>query len=379
MNNVLDIKNNCTGCGVCSIICPLSCIDIKCSEQGFYRPVVNENECIKCGLCKRVCYKFFYNNFDNSIEKSKAYLSYSKNEDNRFNSSSGGVGRELCYYAINNNYEVCGVEYDYSKDIAKHIIVKESSDISKISKSKYLPSYTEAAFKNLDKDKKYLVVGSPCQIYGLRKYMEINGLNNLILVDFFCHGAPSLNLWKKYLEMIKDKYDIDNITQIDFRDKSNGWHNFSMKIQGDKNVYKKSHKEDRFFNFFLMNLDLDESCINCKLRFNQIYSDVRLGDFWGPKCQQDESGVSIVLSNTDLGGKVLRSINNIVLEEITFEELKVSQYIEKLNQPKESVEVKRQLQGRKKLQTIYNEVIIPMKIKRKITNKVNSIKRISKK
>lgn len=366
MNNVLDIKSGCTGCGICSITCPVACIDIKRSEQGFYRPLVDENKCVECGLCKKTCYKFFDDNIDNSIDNSKVYLSYSKNEYNRFNSSSGGVGRELAYYAVNNNYNVCGVEYDYDKDIAKHIIVKESCEVDRISKSKYLPSYTEEAFKSLYKNEKYLVLAAPCQIYGLRKYMEINKLNNLILVDFFCHGAPSLNLWHKYLEMIKKKYNIGSVIRIDFRDKSNGWHNYSMVIEGDKNTYKKSYKEDMFSNFFLMNLDLDESCANCKLRFNKIYSDIRLGDFWGPKCQSDDKGTSIVLSNTQEGEVILKSLDNIILEEVTFEDLRVSQYVEKINIPKESIKVKRELQGNKKLGRIYNRIIIPMRIKRKI-------------
>ena len=42
LNNVLEVTNGCTGCGVCEISCPKKCIKIKENEEGFYEPNVDE-------------------------------------------------------------------------------------------------------------------------------------------------------------------------------------------------------------------------------------------------------------------------------------------------------------------------------------------------
>ena len=50
-----EITKLCTGCGNCASICPKQCISIVMNKEGFYNYKINKNECIKCGLCKKVC------------------------------------------------------------------------------------------------------------------------------------------------------------------------------------------------------------------------------------------------------------------------------------------------------------------------------------
>ncbi len=362
MCNVENIgNNNCTGCGGCSKICPVSAIKIIRNKNGFFSPSIND-KCVDCGLCVKVCYKSFDEKGWN-IEESKGYLAYSLNEDVRYRASSGGIGEELCKFALENGYEVCGVIYDYEKNMAKHIITNKLENIEKIVGSKYIPSYTEDAFKSLDVTKKYIIIGTPCQIYSIRKFMQYKKINDWILVDFFCHGSPSLNLWDKYLEMIEAKEGIEKINNVNFRDKVIGWHKFSMTIEGNNKKYSSILNDDYFMNCFLKNVDLQEACYTCKLRFNKIYSDIRLGDFWGPKCSRDEKGISIVLTNTELGDIIFKNISGIYLEKINYEEIKASQYIEKLAIPREREIFQKNLKSDKYLEDIYKEIIIPIKKK----------------
>ncbi|ELC8443039.1 Coenzyme F420 hydrogenase/dehydrogenase, beta subunit C-terminal domain [Clostridium perfringens] len=365
MKNVEQIEiNKCTGCGVCSKICPTSAINMIRSEEGFFIPKVNE-KCIECGLCTKVCYKVFKEENNWSIEDSKRYLAYSLNDDIRYRASSGGIGEEICKYALENNYEVCGVIYDYKENIAKHIITNKSEDIKKIVGSKYIPSYTEEAFKNLHINKKYIVIGTPCQIYSLRKFMQNKKISNWILVDFFCHGPASMNLWDKYLAYVKSKLKSKNINEINFRDKRYGWHNYGYSIKTNNEEYFKKHSDDLYSECFLKKVDLRECCFDCKLRFNKIYSDIRLGDFWGPKCVSDKKGTSIVLTNTQIGEEIINSLNNIYLEKITYEDLKISQYSEELKVPFEREKFKEALKTKESLEEIYERIIIPIKKKEK--------------
>ncbi|HFF9317057.1 TPA: Coenzyme F420 hydrogenase/dehydrogenase, beta subunit C-terminal domain [Clostridium perfringens] len=361
--NILDINNNsCTGCGGCSKICPTSAIKIMRDENGFFSPNIND-KCIDCGLCTKLCYKLFEEENKWDINDSKGYLSYSLNDDVRYRASSGGVGEELCKFALENGYKVCGVIYDYEKNIAKHIVTDKLEDIEKIVGSKYIPSYTEEAFKSLDKNKKYIIIGTPCQIYSLRKFMQNKKIEDWILVDFFCHGPASLNLWDKYLKYVKINLNNENINKINFRDKRNGWHNYGYSIKSKNNEYFKIHNEDLYSECFLKKVDLRECCFDCKLRFNKIYSDIRLGDFWGPKCSSDNKGSSIILTSTILGDKVLKNINDIYLEEISYDELRISQYSEGLKIPLARKRFQKELKSEKNLDDIYKEIIIPIKKK----------------
>lgn len=48
-------KKDCMGCHACSTICPQNCISMDSDAEGFWYPMVNEDKCIKCGLCIKAC------------------------------------------------------------------------------------------------------------------------------------------------------------------------------------------------------------------------------------------------------------------------------------------------------------------------------------
>lgn len=377
MNNINDIDiKSCTGCGVCSLNCPKNAIDIKLSESGFFVANVNQSLCVSCGKCKTVCYKFFndFSEEDDSfnINNTKAYLSYSKEYNTRYKSSSGGIGSEIAKYGLENNYLVCGVKYNYKLNRAEHMITNNFADIELITGSKYIQSYTHHAFKSLDKEKKYIIFGTPCQIYGLKKYMLSNNINNMILVDFFCHGIPSYSLWKKYIDYISEKFYISKIKSLNFRNKTFGWHNYCMKIEDEHKKYISKRDNDKFLRFFLGNFCLNESCYNCKLRFNKVYSDIRLGDFWGPICKEDEIGSSIVLGNSQSGLQILKDLkkDRIYLREINFKELRSSQGMLHIDKPINYDKFNRELSTNISLQALYYRHLLKSDIKKVVTRHV---------
>ena len=64
-------------------------------------------------------------------------------------------------------------------------------------------------YKQVGKDLKngqcVLFCGTPCQVVGLRKYLDAEKIkiNNLFCIDFICHGVPSEDLFHKYLEQFQ--------------------------------------------------------------------------------------------------------------------------------------------------------------------------------
>jgi len=366
MNNVLDEGNNpCSSCGICGIVCPAQAITIEHDKDGFYRPAVNDDVCNNCGLCKKICYKYleYPETFASAFETKQVYGAWSRDKHVVLNSSSGGVGHEIVRQAVKDGFEVAGVVFDPQTDVCKHIIGRNEKEIEKFRSSKYLQSYTVDAFSKFEKGKKYLVVGTPCQIFGLRKFVKLKKWEeNFILVDFFCHGTPSYFLWMKYKEYIQRKTNISDIEDVNFRNKERvSWHSFAMKITDTTSKkYEKVHKNDLFFKFFLSNTCLNKSCYSCLLRLDNCESDIRLADFWGHKYSKNKTGVSLVISNTEIGEKTLGALEDkVAMERCTIEELHESQSTRFISPKKESERVLNHLKSNKKIEEIYKLTIRP--------------------
>jgi hypothetical protein len=141
----------------------------------------------------------------------------------------------------------------------------------------------------------------------LTKYTHVT---DFCLVDFFCHGVPSILIWKKYLKYIETQ--IGRINEVTWRDKSMGWHNsWIMNVYGDKGkVSSQKKKGDFFYGLFLGNNCLGKACYkSCKFKGTNSSADIRVGDFWGSTYKENESGVSSILSFTEKGESLLKQTN----------------------------------------------------------------------
>ena len=85
-------KTQCCGCGACFAICPQNAITMKPDDLGFLFPALNNELCVHCNLCEKVCR--FSSNTINSAPVS-SYVAISKDHDVLMTSSSGGVFTEI--------------------------------------------------------------------------------------------------------------------------------------------------------------------------------------------------------------------------------------------------------------------------------------------
>lgn len=304
--NIIDNKNHCSGCGACSLVCPKKSIKIAENEYGNLVAFVDDN-CINCGLCKKVCSKFEINNTRN-INEGTLYAVEAKDDELALSCTSSGIATKIAEYAINNGYYVIGVVYNFEKNIAEEIITNNIDDLGKIKKSKYLQAYTLHAFQKLielakeNVNNKFVVFGMPCQINGLKSAVEMLKINNeIVYIDFFCHGVPSYLTWKKYLQ---EKH-IDKLNSVCFRDKNEGWHEYIMNLNNKTSYAIK----DNFYKAFFDNILLNSVCFDCKARQGETKADIRLGDFWGKKYKLNKKGVSACLILTEEGKGVLKNID----------------------------------------------------------------------
>lgn len=136
------------------------------------------------------------------------------------------------------------------------------------------------------------------------------------MVDFFCRGVPSIFLWKAYKSFVQRKFSIGDFKSVNFKDKFLGWHKFSMQIlDTEGNRYSETVYDDLFWSFYLKNTCLNEACYDCPFRHNSVYSDIRVGDFWGEKYYHHDEGVSIVVICSERGKKAWKKVRGYFSEE----------------------------------------------------------------
>lgn len=194
--NISGVQD-CYGCGLCAISCARQIIEIKLNEDGFYTPVIHSpDKCTDCGLCTRVC-SYLHDELSAPNEGCGSYAVWSTDKAVRQKCSSGGIAFELGRALLGKGYQVCGVKYNSETNRAEHYIASTVEELIPSIGSKYIQSYTVNGFKSIDRKKKYLVTGTPCQIDSFRRYIrKFRCEDNFVLMDFFCHGVPSMLLWK---------------------------------------------------------------------------------------------------------------------------------------------------------------------------------------
>lgn len=351
-------KAECCGCGACRNACPKNAISMVEDENGFVYPQINEGLCIHCGACKRVCN---YQNGNKQNNVLNTYAAVSEKENTRLKSSSGGAFASIAEKFIEDGGVVFGcamLEKERGLTPA-HICIDKTEDIIKLQSSKYSQSDIGTSYKSakdyLKAGKKVLFSGTPCQIAGLRGYLNNVDYENLFVIDIICHGVPSTAILQDYIKMIEDKKNI-HIKGINFRDKKYGWgvkgsipytdsdnNTGKAKSSQEKELYFDNYTSS-FYNLYLKAGFYRENCYSCRYANKHRVGDITLGDYWGITQQHPEflttnggdwntnQGISCILTNTVQGEKLLQKYGTLLdMKDSSFE--KVSQKNKMLSMP----------------------------------------------
>lgn len=302
-------KDKCSGCTACVSICPKSCIDMVSDTDGFMYPEKINQNCINCGLCKKVCpiiHKPIITQ-DNPI----AAALRTKSDDVWEKSSSGGAFYELSRIFLekyHGNALIYAARFDGTRLI--HDSFSQISEISPFQKSKYLQSDIRGIFKSIKngiRSGKYvLFVGTPCQVAGLRNFMGEES-EKLLCVDFVCHGVGSPGVFHAFLKNLEEK-NKKHIDRYEFRAKKGIFGNYERYCS--KIVFKdgsvKYADKDSYASIFLKQLCTRRVCNgDCPFRSIPRQGDITLADFNGKSivfpdlC--DEKNYSAIVFNTAKG------------------------------------------------------------------------------
>ncbi len=306
-----DIKNDCCGCYACKNICPKNAIVMEEDEKGFLYPVVNDNKCIECKLCEKIC------GFKIKIRENKEDLkvyALKADDDIRLQSTSGGAFTLLSDVLLEKGGVIYGAVMDENLKV-KHIRADNSEERNLCRGSKYSQSDISDMYlsvrKDLEDGKYVLFTGTPCQVDGLNRFLSNADKNNLLLVDFICHGVMSPLLFRKYIKFIEKKRK-KKVVKYFHRPKDYGWNHNEKIVFSDNSFEIRTRLSTIWKEIFYKNAGLRPSCFSCSYTNLKRPSDITIGDFWGIDHVDsefyDNKGVSLVIINTKKGREWFDSI-----------------------------------------------------------------------
>jgi len=336
--NVIKTKqlDLCLSCEACVAVCPVNAISMKL-ERGQFLPEVNLNLCTNCGICLRVCPGIDLNPLN--ISKTETYLdyekkniiacytTYSKNEVFRKNSTSGGIITNLIYELLKIK------EYDgafalnfknYDEEPVRLDLIDDSESLISSAGSKYLPASIFHILKKIKKEpnKKYIIVGTPCQFHSINKFLNQNRLDiseNLLFLGLFCDTTLNFN----FLNYIKQLYETKNnkIQEFQYRTKAKyGWPGHSKIIfnTGGKFILKRD------FRMFCKRYFRLNRCLYCYDKLN-VLADISFGDCY-IKGKTDKEGKSNIIIRTRKGEQTFKECSQLFYSETeTFKKIVKSQ------------------------------------------------------
>ena len=330
MDKMKIMTEFCYECKNCIQKCPTNAIWMEKTLTGTSFSVIDSEKCIGCGICRKVCPSC------EIIEKRmpiNVYAAVSKSRQSLY-SSSGGIFYELAVLIIKSGGCVVGAAYNQDWTVSQQIVFK-IQDLQKLQGSKYVRSDVSDSYRityNILKDNRLVLYsGTPCQIAGLKKYLEnsdLKSIENLLTIDIICHGTPPSFLFCDYISFLADKKGGEMV-DFSFRDKKFGHrHIGEYKILKGNRIkkWRLYSSESSYFSLFLKGYIYNAVCYTCPYACNERTGDISLGDFWGIKEEVPEfflenslsfeTSVSAVMVNTEKGQQFFQRIRNCIISEI---------------------------------------------------------------
>lgn len=322
-------KTQCCGCNACGDACAHKAITFRTDFEGFWYPEINKEFCTQCGLCEKICPILHPANKIVRYDEPRVFAAYTKDEAIRIDSTSGGIHSMLAQAMYNKNAFVGGAIYNDDHTVSQ-IIDDNPARLPEIRSSKYLQSDASGVYKEIRQKlrdgREVFFCGCPCQIQALYSFLGNKEYDNLTTCDFICRGVNSPKVFLKYMEMLERQYGA-LATNIKFKNKKWGWHNFSMRVNfANGKEYCKDRYHDLFFIGYLAAGNFTRpSCYDCQFKGFPQKADITLADFWGiediDQTMDQDLGTSLVMINSEKGLSLFESIKDcIVWKEFTIAE-----------------------------------------------------------
>lgn len=302
--------DRCTGCKACMEKCPKNAITVH-DDVKSVNAVIDLEKCINCGLCYNICPQ------NKPVEGHRPiewYQGWAIQKEISEVSSSGGIASAISTSFLKGHGAVASCFFDSGK--YRFMIAESTREILRFAGSHYVKSDMEGIYKQVElylkSGRKLLFIGLPCQVAGLKKYVNSRFQDQLYTIDLICHGSPSPKILELYLA--QNDVDISKVSNISFRQKTK----FGILVDG--RYVDVPGACDAYTLGFLNCLFYTKNCYQCQYAKLERISDITLGDSWGTELPKERlnKGLSLVLCQNQKG-KELLTMRDIRLENVNLE------------------------------------------------------------
>ena len=241
---------------------------------------------------------------------SNYYLGYARDEDLRFNSSSGGLTKAFLSFLVDNG-EVDEVIFVRTAYPEVEVVISENKNewLTPRANSVYADVDPLSVVRKLNPNKKYAITLLPCYVKKLRKMQQSERLTNVnIVIGLICNHTPN-SQWTE--NVIKElKVDPETIDELQYR--GNGFPGeFQVKLKNGETRIVPSLKVWSNNTKYML-----RKCWYCNLLIANE-ADIIVGDPWGAKTDYG-SGKTMVKANNENVNRILNEASKyVVLEDFS--------------------------------------------------------------
>jgi coenzyme F420 hydrogenase subunit beta len=337
------VKNKlCIGCGNCESVCPHQAIALRwLPTAGLFAPGIDGDLCTNCGLCYSSCpgaglntgllsKRFLVSDDTKSDpivgEYMQVYVGHAADPAIRGAGTSGGIVTALALFALENGM-IDGVIASRSRPenplIPEPFIASTREEVLSAAGSKYCTIPVNRILRQVKETSgsKYMFIGLPCQIQGLRYAQCVDQalLDQVVFcISLLCGRNYSLLATLSTLEKVG--ISPKEVIQIRYRDQ--GW-------PGELCITTKDREVRLDYPEYMKGWSVSGllwRCVFCSDAFG-VLSDVSTGDNWSLRGKETE-GESVLIARTENGRWLLneaRQHGSLCLEETGVQELLDSQ------------------------------------------------------
>jgi coenzyme F420 hydrogenase subunit beta len=301
-------KEYCSGCGLCHSVEAVQ-YDYK---NGFFKPKLQDNNFT---FCENFCPAS--GNWIKEIDPKKnwgryinARVTWSTDPKLRFSASSGGTITAITEYLLKKKLVDAIIHTHVSKqsqiktEYAVSDCVEELRD--NIGSRYTVSSPLIELLQCVSYDKKYAVIGKPCDILALRRYLNAHSelySNIVYLISFFCAGVPSENANRKLLDELKtNEQECKYLTY-----RGEGWPGFATATSSKGKKHSMSYNDSWGK---ILGRDINKFCRFCMDGIGE-FADISCGDAWyldedGTPDFNEHDGRNITFTRTQKGDELLK-------------------------------------------------------------------------
>jgi len=323
----------CCGCGLCAALCPVNALQISWNQYGEYEPVEVNQACITCSVCLTTCPFWDRNDDVEKLSKKvfenipgirytsgagyylESFAGFVVDENIRVRRSSGGLTTWLLETCLRENmadYVVCVIANDDTTTRFRFAILDNVKEIHTAANSAYYPTEMSEVVREICRQPgRYVVVGIPCFLAGLRLAMQHDKKLReriVVLVGLTCGQVKN----KKFTEYLISNVGAtpDEAIYIDFRHKDSRTPAndlvFRFTTRDNETSKQELHWRSIYGQAWKRGYFRLNACNYCDDVFAEA-ADVTFMDAWLPEYREDWRGTNLVIVRQPHIIKILKS------------------------------------------------------------------------